>query len=99
MNYKSSVTLLGLPLVHVAIGSPEGSPGVRGIAKGWIAVGDIAFGVAFALGGLASGVSGSDQRNSLSAGNKRSKYWPKKALKATFRGENRRSKRGRVRSS
>jgi hypothetical protein len=55
MNYKSSVTLLGLPLVHVAIGSPEGSPGVRGIAKGWIAVGDIAFGVAFALGGLAVG--------------------------------------------
>jgi hypothetical protein len=55
MNYQSSVTLLGLPLVHVAIGPPEGSPGVRGIAKGWIAVGDIAFGVVFALGGLAFG--------------------------------------------
>ncbi len=55
MNYKSSIRLLGLPLVHVAIGPPEGSPGVRGIAKGWIAVGDIAFGIAFALGGLAVG--------------------------------------------
>jgi hypothetical protein len=55
MNYKSSMSLLGLPLVHVAIGAPEGSPGYRGIAKGWIAVGDIAFGVVFALGGLAFG--------------------------------------------
>ena len=55
MNYKSTFTLLGLPLVHVAIGAPEGSPGHRGIAKGWIAVGDIAFGVIFALGGLAIG--------------------------------------------
>ena len=53
MNYKSSTRLLGLPLVRVAIGPPEGSPGVRGIAKGWIAVGDIAFGIVFALGGLA----------------------------------------------
>ena len=55
MNYKSPISLFGLPLVHVAIGPPEGSPGVRGIAKGWIAVGDIAFGVVFALGGLAIG--------------------------------------------
>lgn len=55
MNYKSSIRLLGLPLVHVAIGPPEGSPGVRGIAKGWIAVGDVAFGIVFALGGLAVG--------------------------------------------
>jgi hypothetical protein len=55
VNYKSPISLFGLPLVHVAIGPPEGSPGVRGIAKGWIAVGDIAFGVVFALGGLAIG--------------------------------------------
>jgi hypothetical protein len=55
MNYKSSISLLGLPLVHLAIGLPKGSPGIRGIAKGWIAVGDIAFGVVFALGGLAVG--------------------------------------------
>jgi hypothetical protein len=55
MHYKSSIRLLGMPLVHVAIGPPEGSSGVRGIAKGWIAIGDIAFGVVFALGGLAVG--------------------------------------------
>jgi len=55
MNYKSSIRLLGLPLVHIAHGPPEGSPGGPGIAKGWIAVGDIAFGIVFALGGLAVG--------------------------------------------
>ena len=55
MNYKSSTSIFGLPLVHVAIGPSEGSSGVRGIAKGWIAIGDIAFGVVFALGGLAVG--------------------------------------------
>lgn len=55
MNYKSPISLLGLPLVHVAIGPHEGSSGVRGIATGWIAIGDIAFGVVFALGGLAVG--------------------------------------------
>jgi hypothetical protein len=55
MNYKSPVSVFGLPLVHVAIGPSEGSPGVRGVAKGWIAIGDIAFGVLFALGGLAVG--------------------------------------------
>jgi hypothetical protein len=47
--------ILGLPLIHIAVGrSPEQGPG-RGVAKGWIAVGDIAFGVIFALGGLAFG--------------------------------------------
>ena len=55
MNYKSSTRLLGLPLVHIATGPPEGSTRVRGIAKGWIAVGDIAFGIVFAFGGLAVG--------------------------------------------
>jgi len=55
MNYKSSTRLLGLPLVHVAHGPPEGSSGGPGIAKGWIAVGDVAFGIVFALGGFAVG--------------------------------------------
>lgn len=54
MEYKSSTTLLGMPLVHVAIGAGQG-PGPRGIAKGWIAVGDVAFGVLFAAGGVAFG--------------------------------------------
>lgn len=55
MNYQSSTRLLGLPLVHVAIGPPEHSSAVRGVAKGWIAIGDLAFGVVFAVGGLAVG--------------------------------------------
>lgn len=55
MHYKSSTSLLGLPLVHVAIGPPEGSREVRGIAKGWIAIGDISFGIVLAVGGLAVG--------------------------------------------
>jgi hypothetical protein len=55
MTYTSSTTLMGLPLVHVAIGPPDGSPARRGIARGWIAVGDISFGVVFALGGIAVG--------------------------------------------
>jgi hypothetical protein len=55
MHYKSSKTLLGLPLVHVAIGSPDGSRAGRGIAKGWVAVGDISFGIVLSVGGLAIG--------------------------------------------
>ena len=54
MHYRSSITLLGLPLVHIAIGRAPGSQAVRGIAKGWIAIGDVAFG-AVAFGGLAVG--------------------------------------------
>jgi hypothetical protein len=50
MEYASKLRLLGLPLIHVAIG---GQP--RGIAKGWIAFGDVAFGVLFSLGGMAVG--------------------------------------------
>lgn len=55
MNYKSPGTLLGLPLIHIAVGPSAGSHGSRGVAKGWIAVGDIACGVVFAFGGLAVG--------------------------------------------
>jgi hypothetical protein len=54
MHYRSSITLLGLPLVHIAIGRAPGSQTIRGIAKGWIAIGDVAFG-AVAFGGLAVG--------------------------------------------
>jgi hypothetical protein len=51
MEYRSALAPLGVPLVHVAIGGPRG----RGIARGWIAIGDVAFGVVAALGGLAVG--------------------------------------------
>jgi hypothetical protein len=49
-EYKSSVHLFGLPLVHIAMSQQS-----RGVAKGIIAVGDVAFGVLFAMGGFAVG--------------------------------------------
>ncbi len=57
---------MGLPLVHVAVSRMENGIVRRGVARGWIAVGDVALGVlvgiggvgmgAFALGGVALGV-------------------------------------------
>lgn len=52
--YQSSVTVLGLPLVHVAMGPNRKGGGPRGVAKGFIAVGDVAFGM-IAVGGVAVG--------------------------------------------
>lgn len=53
-EYKSSLTLWGWPLVHIAQGAnPE--TGRPRVAKGIIAIGNIAIGVV-ALGGLAVGV-------------------------------------------
>lgn len=55
MEYRSKATLLGLPLVHLNVGpSAPGQPR-RGIARGWIAVGDISFGVVLSVGGIAVG--------------------------------------------
>jgi len=51
-EYRSRATLLGLPLVHLRYTPP---PGDTGPALGWIAVGDRAVGVLFALGGIAAG--------------------------------------------
>ncbi len=51
-EYKSTATLLGLPLVHIKFSRFSGRPTV---ARGVIAVGDIALG-GFALGGLAVGL-------------------------------------------
>lgn len=55
MEYQSSVRFLGLPLVHVATGAVVDGRYRRGIATAWLAVGDIAIGVAFACGGVALG--------------------------------------------
>jgi len=55
MEYRSRSSLLGLPLVHVATTEMRDGRLRRGIAKGWIAVGDISFGVLFATGGVAVG--------------------------------------------
>jgi hypothetical protein len=55
MEYRSKATVLGLPLVHIATGAVVDGRYRRGIAKGWFAVGDLAFGVLFACGGIAVG--------------------------------------------
>jgi hypothetical protein len=54
MEYRSPIRLLGVPLVHFATGRLEGGQYRRGIARGWIAIGDIAaIGWIAAVGGLA----------------------------------------------
>lgn len=55
MSYTSGARLLGLPLLNVAIGRMDGGVFRRGIARGWIAVGDVAFGVLLSVGGIALG--------------------------------------------
>jgi hypothetical protein len=52
IEYRSKITLLGLPLIHIATGFDDN--GKKRIARGVIAVGDIALGV-FAMGGAAIG--------------------------------------------
>jgi RNA polymerase sigma factor (sigma-70 family) len=52
-EYKSKLTLLGLPLIHMRSGKLPGQPHLP--ARGWIAMGDRAFGILFAGGGLAVG--------------------------------------------
>ena len=47
MEYRSKLTLFSVPLVHITTGKPENGVWKRGVAKGWIAVGDIAFGILF----------------------------------------------------
>jgi hypothetical protein len=52
-EYRSRSAPFGLPLVHLRFGAPPGeSPKA---AKGWIAIGDRAVGVLFAMGGIAAG--------------------------------------------
>jgi RNA polymerase sigma factor (sigma-70 family) len=52
VEYRSRATLLGLPLIHVrSIPPHEGA----GPALGWVAIGDRAVGILFAMGALATG--------------------------------------------
>ena len=52
-EYKSKISIAGIPLIHVASGfNPQ--TGAKRVAKGIIAIGDIAIGL-FALGGLSIG--------------------------------------------
>lgn len=55
MEYRSSVSFLGLPLVHITTGGMIDGRYRRGVATAWFAVGDIAIGVFFACGGVALG--------------------------------------------
>lgn len=55
-NYRSKFTAFGLPLVHVAFGGTDDGKCRRGVARGWIAIGDIAFGGVLAVGGVAVGL-------------------------------------------
>lgn len=47
--------MFGIPLVDVAFGGPADHPEQRGVAKGWIALGDVACGVLLSGGGIAVG--------------------------------------------
>ena len=55
MDYRSDASLLGLPLIHVRTAEIVDGRVRRGVARGWVAVGDIAFGVVFSVGGVAWG--------------------------------------------
>ncbi len=54
-EYRTRTCLLGLPLVHLNFGGGACGRRQRGVARGWIAVGDIAYGLLFASGGIAVG--------------------------------------------
>ena len=52
-EYRSKLTLAGLPLVHIATGV-DAATGRKRVAKGIVAIGDMAVGV-LAIGGVAIG--------------------------------------------
>jgi zinc protease len=56
--FRSRASFLGLPLldVNVADPAPRGRHSQRLVARGWIAIGNDAYGVVFALGGRAYGL-------------------------------------------
>lgn len=55
MNYQAPYRLLGLPLLHINTGEVINGDYRRGMAKGWIAIGDMAFGLFLAIGATACG--------------------------------------------
>lgn len=56
MEFRSQRSFLGLPLVHINICRRENGVFRRGIARGWIAIGDIGFGIIFGAGGIGCGM-------------------------------------------
>ncbi len=55
MNYKTKYEVYGLPLIHITFGKLVDGRYRRGVAKGWIAIGDISFGVILSVGAVAFG--------------------------------------------
>ena len=56
MEYRSRATLLGLPLIHFQSFGPTRVPGVKAKPSiGWIAIGERAYGILYASGGIAVG--------------------------------------------
>jgi hypothetical protein len=55
MRFTSGTTLFGLPLFELAVAEMGTSPHLKGPARAWIAVGDIALSPFIAVGGLAFG--------------------------------------------
>lgn len=55
MNYKSQFAIAGLPIIHISTGKMVNGRYKRSVAKGWIAIGDISFGVILSVGGIAFG--------------------------------------------
>jgi hypothetical protein len=45
MRYQSKLTLWGVPLVSIAIGPDIASGQARGVARGVVAIGDVALGI------------------------------------------------------
>jgi zinc protease len=57
-NYTSSLKLLGLPLIDIHLGKPLATVEMgttHRVARGWIAIGDVAVGILLAFGGRAMG--------------------------------------------
>jgi hypothetical protein len=54
-SYTSSIRIFGLPLFEYRGGEIVDGFYCRGVARAWVAVGDVAFGVLFAAGGVAMG--------------------------------------------
>lgn len=55
IRFKSEATLFGVPVVHVALGPRPDQGEPKGVARGIIAVGDVAIG-GIAVGGFATGI-------------------------------------------
>ena len=55
MHYRTKFEIWGLPLVEIKTGQLVNGRYQRGIARAWIAVGDIAFGMLISVGGVAMG--------------------------------------------